>query len=90
MIWVRENKIIPNAPPDFQYFQEKASDLYGVRIADVFLEDSGLYICEAYGAGGSEKSCWCQVNVFGKKNIHNTHTHNTREKCDEVEKKYVK
>ncbi|ODN03618.1 Myosin light chain kinase, smooth muscle [Orchesella cincta] len=64
VVWVKEDKIIPNAPPDFTYFEKKTDGIYGLRIADVFLEDGGLYICEAYGAGGSELSCWCEVDVI--------------------------
>lgn len=75
MIWVKENKIIANAPPDFEYFQEKSRDLYGLRIADTFLEDSGLYICEAYGAGGSEITCWCKLQVLGNKKADQLETH---------------
>lgn len=67
VIWVKEDKIIPNAPPDFQYFQETSKDVYGLRIADAFIQDSGLYVCEAYGAGGNEITCWCEVDVLGKK-----------------------
>ncbi|CAL8094223.1 unnamed protein product [Orchesella dallaii] len=64
VVWVKEDKIIPNAPPDFTYFEKKNDGIYGLRIADVFLEDGGLYICEAYGAGGREITCWCEVDVI--------------------------
>jgi len=68
VVWVKENKIIPNSPPDFIYFEKKPDGIYGLRIADVFLEDAGLYICEAYSAEGSEITCWCEVDVIGMMN----------------------
>lgn len=70
VVWVKEKKLIPNAPPDFVYVEDKSKDLYGLIIADAFLEDSGLYFCHAFGAQGTEITCWCEVDVLGNSFTH--------------------
>ncbi|XP_035710194.1 uncharacterized protein LOC110852983 isoform X2 [Folsomia candida] len=68
--WVKSDKTIRNAPPDFVVNCNVLDGIFSLRIKDVFLQDSGVYICEAYGFRGEEGAdkadliCWCNVEVI--------------------------
>lgn len=72
MTWVKSDKTIRNAPPDFVVNCNVLDGIFSLRIKDVFLQDSGVYICEAYGFRGEEGAdkadliCWCNVEVIGE------------------------
>jgi hypothetical protein len=71
---VKNDKIVPHSPPDFEYKSNPVDGTYSLRIQDSFVEDSGLYICEAYGnEEDSDAVCWCHVKVVGENlNLHPT------------------
>ncbi|KAK8746869.1 hypothetical protein OTU49_016869, partial [Cherax quadricarinatus] len=60
VVWVRDDQEIPDSP-DFAY-KEDESGKFSLMIRDVFPEDAGIYICEAYNAYG-DVSCYCRLAV---------------------------
>ena len=63
VVWVRNNKILPNSK-DFHY-QENSNGVHSLVVRDIFPEDAGVYICEAYNAHG-EAHCYCRLSVHGE------------------------
>ncbi|ROT81261.1 putative myosin light chain kinase [Penaeus vannamei] len=50
VLWVRNDQEIKNSE-DFTYLEEEEGE-YALVIRDIFPEDAGIYICEAYNAHG--------------------------------------
>lgn len=64
VIWLHNNKEIKPSK-DFQYTNE--ANIYKLKIAEIFPEDSGVYTCEAFNnAGESFSSCTLNVRVPGE------------------------
>lgn len=63
VIWLHNNKEIKPSK-DFQYVNE--ANIYKLKIAEIYPEDSGVYTCEAFNdAGESFSSCTLNVVVPG-------------------------
>lgn len=60
VVWVRNDKVLPDSQ-DFRY-QDDGSGTHSLVMRDVFPEDAGIYICEAYNAHG-EAHCYCRLRV---------------------------
>lgn len=64
VIWLHNNKEIKPSK-DFQYTNE--ANIYKLKIAEIFPEDSGVYTCEAFNdAGESFSSCTLNVLLPGE------------------------
>ncbi|KAG7174101.1 Myosin light chain kinase, smooth muscle-like 4, partial [Homarus americanus] len=63
VVWVRNDQEIPDSQ-DFRY-EEDTSGKFSLLIRDVFPEDAGVYICEAYNAHG-DAHCYCRLTVHGR------------------------
>lgn len=63
VVWVRNDKVLPDGQ-DFRY-QDDGSGTHSLVVRDVFPEDAGIYICEAYNAHG-EAHCYCRLKVHGE------------------------
>lgn len=62
VVWVRDDHHIPDCL-DFRY-EEEGNGNFSLVIRDVFPEDAGVYICEAYNASGDAHS-YCRLSVYG-------------------------
>jgi len=61
VVWLHNDKEIKNSK-DFEY--DSVGDMYRLKIAEIFPEDSGCYTCEAFNdAGESFSSCTLVVQV---------------------------
>ncbi|XP_050702039.1 myosin light chain kinase, smooth muscle-like isoform X1 [Eriocheir sinensis] len=60
VVWVRNEEVLPDSQ-DFRY-QEDGSGMHSLVIRDIFPEDAGVYICEAYNSHG-DAHCYCRLTV---------------------------
>lgn len=62
VLWIRNDQELKNSE-DFTYLEEGEGE-YSLVIRDIFPEDAGIYICEAYNAHGDAHS-YCRIAVHG-------------------------
>ena len=62
MVWLHNDKEIKPSK-DFEY--DSAGDLYTLKMAEIFPEDSGCYTCEAFNDAGESFSS-CTLVVLGE------------------------
>lgn len=67
VVWVRNDEVLPDSQ-DFRY-EEDGSGVHSLVVRDVFPEDAGVYICEAYNAHG-DAHCYCRLSVHGECSQH--------------------
>lgn len=74
VVWLHNHKEIKPSK-DFEY--ANLANVYTLKIAEIFPEDSGTYTCEAFNDAGEAFSS-CSIVVLGEyynkiqcKNIHN-------------------
>lgn len=60
VVWVHNDAVIKDCA-EFAYV-DHGRGRFGLRIADAFTEDSGLYVCEVYNRHGEAES-WCYLTV---------------------------
>ena len=60
VVWVHNDAVIRDCA-EFAYV-DHGQGRFGLRIADAFAEDSGIYICEVYNRHGDAES-WCYLTV---------------------------
>lgn len=63
MVWVRDGTEIPDCE-DFRYV-DYGEGRFGLRLADVFPQDEGLYTCEVFGEHG-EAVTQAHISVKGE------------------------
>ena len=66
MVWLHNDKEIKPSK-DFEY--DSAGDMYTLKIAEIFPEDSGCYTCEAFNDAGESFSS-CTLVVLGELLLH--------------------
>ena len=65
MVWLHNDKEIKPSK-DFEY--DSAGDMYTLKIAEIFPEDSGCYTCEAFNDAGESFSS-CTLVVLGERGV---------------------
>ncbi|XP_057379752.2 myosin light chain kinase, smooth muscle-like [Daphnia carinata] len=60
VVWVQNDVILVDCP-EFRHI-DYGKGRYGLRLADAFTHDSGVYFCEAYNRHGDAES-WCRLIV---------------------------
>lgn len=67
VVWVRNDQEIKSSD-DFKYEEDDEGE-FSLVIRDIFPEDAGIYICEAYNEHGDAHT-YCRLAVHGTLSIH--------------------